>query len=159
MLEGMQLIQRVVRPPEVSKSTAAIRDKTFFKMTGAYTHLNASPLLVPIPCLDGHIITTGEHDARGGVNGQASDVVWVRLKSSDLFVGIVVEDAKLEVVGARDEPVLARNEADAANGDLRDLECLDQRAGVMVVDVDRAVVEAGEDPGLGGVEVDALDAV
>ena len=74
-------------------------------------------------------------------------------------MGIIVEDTKLEVVGARDEPILARNEADAADGDLRDLERLNQRAGVMVVDVDRAVVETGEDPGLGGMEVDAFYAV
>lgn len=90
---------------------------------------------------------------------ETSDVVWVRLESRDLFVGVVVEDAKLEIIGARDEPVLAGDEADATHGDLRDLKRLDQCAGVMVVDVGCAVVETGEDPGLSGVEVDALHAV
>ena len=125
----------------------------------AGAHLDAPPLLVPVPSFDRHVVASCEDDACGRMDGQASNVVRVRLKRGDLFVRVVVEDAELEVVGARDEPILARNEADAADGDLRDLERLDQRAGVMVVDVDRAVVEAGEDPGLGGVEVDALDAV
>ena len=90
---------------------------------------------------------------------EAPNVVGVRLERGDLFVRVVVEDAQLEVVRARDEPVLARDEAAAAHGDLRDLERLDERARVVVVDVDVAVVEADEEPWLGGVEVDRLDAV
>ena len=91
--------------------------------------------------------------------GQASDIVGVGLERGDLFVCVVVEDAELEVVRARDEPVLAVYEAHATHGDLRDLEGLDQSASVVVVYVDRAIVETGENPGLGGVEVDALYAV
>ena len=74
-------------------------------------------------------------------------------------MGVVVEDAKLEVVGAGDKPVLAGNEADAADWDLSDLEGLDHRAGFMVVDVYRAVVETGENPWFGGVKVDAFYAI
>ena len=93
------------------------------------------------------------------MNREASNVVGMRLERGDLFVRIVVEDAQLEVVRARDEPVLARDEAAAAHGDLRDLERLDERARVVVVDVNVAVVEPDEEPWLGGVEVDRLDAV
>lgn len=74
-------------------------------------------------------------------------------------MGVVVEDSNLEVVRARDEPVLSRDEADATNGDLRDLKCLDECACVMIVDVDRAVIETGEDPGFSGMEVDTFYAI
>ena len=80
-------------------------------------------------------------------------------KGRDLFMGVVVEDTQLEVVGAGDEPVLAGDEADAADRYFCDLKGLDQRACFVVVDVDRAVVETGEDPGLGGMEVYAFYAV
>jgi hypothetical protein len=122
-------------------------------------YLDVAPLLVPVPGLDGHVIAAGEDDRGGGVDGEASDVVWMGLEGDNLFVGVVVEDAELVVVGAGDEPVFAGDEADAADGDVGDLEGLDDGAGVEVVDVDGAVVEAGEQPGLGRVEVDALDAV
>ena len=72
---------------------------------------------------------------------------------------VIVEDPELEVVGACDKPVLAGDEANAADRHLRDLERLDQCAGVMIIDIDRAVVETGEDPGLGGMEVYAFYAV
>ena len=123
------------------------------------THLNTPPLFVPIPCLDRHIVTAREDDACGGVNGKTSDIVGVCLKCRNLFMGVVVEDTKLEVVGAGDEPVLAGDEADATDGDLSDLKGLDHRASFMVVDVDRAVVKTSEDPRFGGVEVDAFYAI
>ena len=78
------------------------------------------------------------------MDSQASDVVGVRLKSRDFFVRVVVEDTELEVVGAGDEPVLAGDEADAADRYFCDLKGLDQRAGFVIVDVDRAIVETGE---------------
>jgi hypothetical protein len=93
------------------------------------------------------------------MDGQAADVIRVGLERMDLLVGVVVEDAELEVVRAGDEPVLAGDEAGAADGDLGDLEGLEDGAGVDVVDLDGAVVEAGEQPGLGRVEVDVLDAI
>ena len=93
------------------------------------------------------------------MHGKTSDVVRVCLKGRDLFMRVIVEDPELEVVGACDKPVLAGNEANAADRHLRDLERLDQCAGVMIIDVDCAVVETGEDPGLGGMEVYAFYAV
>ena len=123
------------------------------------TYLNAPPLLVPIPGPNGHIIATRQDNARGRMASQASDVVGVRLKSRDFFVRVVVEDPEMEVITTGDEPVLAGNEANAADGDLSDLERLDQRAGIVVVNVNSAIVETGQDPGLGGMEVDALNAI
>ena len=107
------------------------------------TYLNAPPLLVPIPGPNGHVVTTRQDNARGRMDSQASDVVGVRLKSRDFFVRIVVEDPELEVIATGDEPVLAGNEANAADGDLSDLERLDQRAGIVVVDINSAIVETG----------------
>lgn len=93
------------------------------------------------------------------MHGQTSDVVGVRFKRDDLLMSVVIEDAKLEVVRARDKPVLAWNEAYATHGHLRDFECLDDRTCLMIVDVHGTVVETCEQPWLRGVEVDALDAV
>ena len=106
-----------------------------------HTYLNTPPLLVPIPCLDCHVIASRQDDARRRVDCQASDVVRVRFKGRNLFVRVVVEDPKLEVITTGDEPVLAGNEANATDRDLSDLERLDQRAGIVVIDVNSAIVE------------------
>ena len=125
----------------------------------AFENTYAFPLLVPIPCLDCHVIASRQDDARRRVDSQASDVVRVRFEGRNLFVRVVVEDAELEVVGAGDEPVLAGDEADAADRYFCDLEGLDQRAGFVVVDVDRAIVETSKNPRLSGMEVDAFNAI
>jgi len=62
------------------------------------------------------------------------------LERSDFFVGVVIEHAQLEVVGASDEPVFAGDEFGASHGDFGDFEGFDEGAGVVVVDVDCAVV-------------------
>ena len=49
------------------------------------------------------------------------------LECGDFFMSVVVEDPQLEVVRASNEPVLARNKADASHRNLCDLEGLDQR--------------------------------
>ena len=72
---------------------------------------------------------------------------------------VVVEDAKLEIVRACDEPILAGYEADAAYGNLRDLKRLNQGTRFVVVDIDRAIVETGEDPGLCWMKVDSFYAI
>ena len=76
---------------------------------------NALPLLIPVPCLDRHIIATGEDDAERWMYGQASNVVGVCPKRRDLFLGIVIEDTKLEVIGPSNELVLSWDEAYAMN--------------------------------------------
>ena len=123
------------------------------------TYLDTPPLLVPVPCFNGHVITAGKYYAKRWMYRKATYVVWMGFKGDNFLVSIVIEDSELEIIGTRNEPVLAGDEAHAANGDLCDLESLDERAGVVVVDVDCAIIEAGEDPWLGRVEVDALDAI
>lgn len=93
------------------------------------------------------------------MNSQASYVVRMRFKRGNLFVRVVVEDPKLEVVRAGNEPVLARNEAYAADGNISDLKCLHKDTRLVVVDVHGAVVQTGQKPWFGRMEVDAFDAV
>lgn len=59
------------------------------------------------------------------MHGKASNVIWMGLKLGDLFVCVVVEDSELKIITSRDEPVLPRDESDAANGDLGHFKCLD----------------------------------
>ena len=65
----------------------------------------------------------------------------MRLKCRNLLMGVVVEDTQLEVVASCDAPVLAGDEANATDGGVSDLERLDQRAGIVVIDVNSAIVE------------------
>lgn len=90
---------------------------------------------------------------------QTSNVVRMCLKAGDLFVCVVVEDAKLEVVGASHKPVLARDKSNTSYGDFADFKCLHKCTRFVVVDVDRAVVETGEQPWLGGMKVDTFHAI
>ena len=64
----------------------------------------------------------------------------------------------MKVVRTAYEPVLSRNEGHASNGDLGDLECLDQSTCFVVPDEDVACVKAGENPWLRRVEIYRLDA-
>lgn len=104
-------------------------------------HLNAFPLFIPIPSFDGHVITSCEHDTRSGVNCKASYIVRVGLKRDNLLVGVVIEDAQLEVVRASNEPVFSGDELDTANWDGGDLKGLDECASFVVVDIDGTVVQ------------------
>ena len=82
------------------------------------TDLHALPALLPIPSLDCHIIASGQDNACGWVDGEAPDVVRMSLEGRHFLVGVVVEDTKLEIVRASDEPVLARDELDTSDGNL-----------------------------------------
>ena len=82
------------------------------------TDLNTLPALLPIPSLDCHVIASGQNNTCSGVNGETSDVVRMSLEGRHFLVGVVVENAKLEIVRASDEPVLTRDELDASNGNL-----------------------------------------
>ena len=82
------------------------------------TNLNALPALLPIPSLDCHVITSGQDNTCSRVNSEASDVVRMSLEGRHFLVGVVVEDAKLEIVRASDEPVFTGDELDASDGDL-----------------------------------------
>ena len=83
----------------------------------------------------------------------------MRLKRRHLFVRVVIEDPELKVVAAGYEPVFAGDELGASDGDFGYFEGFGELVGCGVVDVDGAVVERCEEPGLGGVEVDGFDAV
>ena len=93
------------------------------------------------------------------MHGQASDIVWMCFECGNLLVRVIVEDAKLEVVGPSNEPILARNEAHTANRNLGDFEGFNYGASFMVVNVDTAVVETGNETGLSWMKVDSLDTV
>lgn len=93
------------------------------------------------------------------MHGKTSNVVWVGFECRDFFVCVVIEHAKLEVVGACDEPVLARNKFAAPDGNLGHLERLDDGACLVVIYVHGAIVETGQKPWLSGMEVDAFDSL
>ena len=106
-------------------------------------HLDALPLLFPIPSFDCHIITPGQDDVCGRMHGETPYVVRMRLKYYDLLMCIVIEDAQLKVVGTSDEPALPSDEPTAPHWDLCDFECLHQCTCLVVVYVNRAIIETG----------------
>jgi hypothetical protein len=104
-------------------------------------HLNALPLLFPVPSFDCHVITPAQDDVCGRMHSKTSYVVRMCLECCDLLVGIVIEHAYLEVVGTCDEPALASDESTAPHWDLRDFESFYQCTCLMVVYVKRAIIE------------------
>jgi hypothetical protein len=48
------------------------------------------------------------------MHGKASDVVRVGLERGDLFVGIVIEDTELKVIGSSNKPIFTCNKFDTA---------------------------------------------
>ena len=65
--------------------------------------------LVPVPELDEHVVRGGQEVGEDGVDGQAADVIRVRLKGLHAVHGVVVVDADEHVVRAADDPLLARH--------------------------------------------------
>lgn len=67
-----------------------------------------------------------------GVNGNGTDVVWMCLKRDDFLGCVVVVDAEVEIIGAANDPVLARDEAPSAYRNICKLkgfdDCLTQLA-------------------------------
>ena len=92
----------------------------------ALEDLLARPLVLPVPELDGHVVTGGEDVGLGGMDGYAAYVVRVRLEHVHALERVVVEYADLHVVRAGDDPVLARDELARAHRRLAYLERLDQ---------------------------------
>ena len=78
------------------------------------------------------------------MDSQASNIIWMSLEGDDLLVRVVVEDPKLEVIRARDKPVLARDEAAASYWNFRYFKRFYERAGLVVVDVNGAIIEASK---------------
>jgi hypothetical protein len=59
-------------------------------------------------------------------------------------VGVVIKDPELKVVRASYKPIFARYELDTAYRDFSDLESFNQRACLVIVDIDCAVVKASQ---------------
>ena len=83
----------------------------------------------------------------------------MRLESDDLLVRVIIENSKLKIVRASDEPVLSGDEAHTSHRHFRDFKSLDECACLVVVDVDAAVVKTSQEPGFCRVEVDSFYAV
>lgn len=74
-----------------------------------------------------------------------TDVIGVGLEGGNLLGGVVVVDTELEVITTADDPVLTGDEAAGSDGDIGELEGLDDGLGGVGPDVDVAGVEGGED--------------
>src|SRR5690554_1503139 len=79
------------------------------------TNLRASPVLFPIPKANRHIIRTGKDIGLRWMDSDASDVIAVRIPAVDLFMCVVVEDAKLHVVRSCNHIVLSSNKLGSTN--------------------------------------------
>jgi hypothetical protein len=66
------------------------------------------------------------------------------LERDDFLVRVVIEYAELKVVRTSNEPVFTRDELDTTDGDVGHFKRLHQGARLVIVDVHRAIVEAGE---------------
>lgn len=110
-------------------------------------HELALKVLIPVPQLDRHVIRARDDEGQRGVDREVAEVVRVRLPRLDLFHRVVVEDADHEVVRARYDPLLARDELGGADGELRDLKCLKKRLGRVVPQVHIAIVQTGRGGG------------
>jgi hypothetical protein len=103
----------------------------------------------------GATYTGSKHKGLCRVHGNCANVVWVCFERGDLFGRVVVVYAHLEVIGACsgtrstyglgsikgrrrtcNDPVLACDEATGADGDIGELECLDDRLRNVRPDVD-----------------------
>mmetsp|Transcript_8660 Transcript_8660/g.24429 ORF Transcript_8660/g.24429 Transcript_8660/m.24429 type:complete len:357 (-) Transcript_8660:37-1107(-) len=125
----------------------------------ALEHLRALPALLPVPQFDEHVVRAREQVRRRGVHRQAADVVGVGLKGLHLVHGVVVVHPDEHVVAPGHHPLLPRHELAGPHRQVRHLEALLQALVEVVPDVHVAIVQVGENPGLGGMEVHALDAV
>lgn len=74
------------------------------------SHLHAFPVLVPVPEADGHVVRARQNIGESRVDGNTANVVAVGIPGVNLFVGVVVEDAELHIVGSCNHVVLAGNE-------------------------------------------------
>ena len=61
------------------------------EMRDIRTHLDAAPLLIPIPGFDCHIIAPGQDYTGGWMHGQAPNVIWVGFECSDFLVRVIIE--------------------------------------------------------------------
>lgn len=91
--------------------------------------------------------------------GDAANVVYMGLENLDLLHGVVVVATDVHVIGTDDDPLLPWHEDTASHGLIRNFKRFYDAASLVVVDEDMAVVHRRENPWLGGMDVDALDAL
>ncbi len=91
----------------------------------ALEDLLAGPLVIPVPELDGHVVTARQQVRLSRVNGETADVVRVSLEHVHSLECVVVVGADLHIVRACHDPVLAWHEFGCAHRRLTHLECLD----------------------------------
>ena len=65
----------------------------------------------------------------------------------------------MKIIASSDNPVFPGNESARTNRHIGDIEGPQQCRRFVVVDVDFAIVQCAEDPTLGRMEIDGLDAV
>ena len=112
----------------------------------ALEDLRAGPPALPVPSLDQHVVAGRQQQGCSRVDRDRPDVVGMRLEGPLFGQRVVVVDADVGVVGPRDHPLLPRDEAGGADGEVGGLERADERAVAGVPDADGAVVEVGEEP-------------
>jgi hypothetical protein len=93
------------------------------------------------------------------MDGETTNIIRVGLKRSHLLVRIVIKHPQMKIIRPSHEPIFARDKADAAYGYLGDFKRFDERARVVIVNVDGTVVETCDDPWFSRVEIDGFDAV
>jgi hypothetical protein len=69
-----------------------------------------------------------------------------RLEVGHLLTRVIIQHPKLKIITPTDDPILPRDESASADGDIRQLEGLDDVAGLEGPDVGVAAVQGREDP-------------
>lgn len=77
--------------------------------------LCAVKIAIPIPKLDGHIVTASEEVWQGGVDLNISDVIGMSLKVLNFLHGVVVVHSNPHIVARADDPLLAGDEFGTSN--------------------------------------------
>ena len=96
--------------------------------------LSAFKIAIPIPQLDGHVVTASEEVGQGGVHLHISDVVGMSLKVLDFLHGVVVINPDPHVIARADNPLFASDEFGTADWQFGHLEGLDVGSRLVVPD-------------------------
>ena len=102
------------------------------------------PLIVPIPQLDGHIVTGAHDKGQRGMDSDAANVISVSLKLLDLLASVVIVDANVHIIGTAHEPVLTLNELGITHRNLRHFEGTHDRLRVVVPNKHVARIQGAE---------------
>mmetsp|Transcript_23077 Transcript_23077/g.35642 ORF Transcript_23077/g.35642 Transcript_23077/m.35642 type:complete len:215 (+) Transcript_23077:2412-3056(+) len=112
---------------------------------------------IPVPKLDGHIVTTSEEVWQGGMDLDISDVIGMSLKVLNFLHGVVVVHSDPHIVTRADDPLLAGDEFGTSYWQFGHLEGLDVGSRLIVPNGHVARVQCGEGPRFGGVNIHGFD--